>query len=206
MADWLKNEPPGAIADLGTGTGLLSLMIAQKNESAIDAVDIEWQAFLDAKKNFEKSPWSARLQLFHSDIRIFSRKIKYDFIMSNPPFYENDLLPANGAKAIAKHSRMLSLVDLLERISVLLTRNGRFAVLLPYSRASSFAADAFQYNFFLQEQSDVRQSVHHDYFRSIMLFGKQKCDCLIKEISIRADGNDYTKQFKELLKDYYLYL
>ena len=107
-----KEINPETILDIGTGTGLLSLMLAQKTNAGIDAVEIDSNAFEQAKENILFSPWKDQIKIFNADIKQWNAPTKYDLIISNPPFYENDLLPEDDGKNISKHSAALNLEEL----------------------------------------------------------------------------------------------
>ena len=113
--------------DIGTGTGLLSLMLAQETNAQIDAVEIDAAAFQQAKENFKASPWSSRLNIFNTDILHYSTDKKYDCIISNPPFFEDDLKSFSEGKNIAKHNNALTLAQLLTAINAHLAATGFFA-------------------------------------------------------------------------------
>ena len=193
--------------DIGTGTGLVSLLFAQKNPDAlIDAVEIEENAFEQAKQNFENSPWKDRLTIFHSDVKDFTASTRYDLIICNPPFYENELLSAEKNKNIAKHDKGLTLKELIGIINLSITDTGTFAILLPYHRLSYFEDLATENKFYLEEKILVKQTPVHNFFRGMLWFGKRESAPATKELTIRDKEGNYTDEFTALLKDYYLTL
>jgi tRNA1Val (adenine37-N6)-methyltransferase len=200
------NSNAKSILDIGTGTGLLALMLAQKTIGSIDSVDIDKNAVAQASENFNSSAWKDRMKVFHADINEWQPPAKYDLIISNPPFYENDLIPANTGKAIAKHSSTLQLKDLLSKAKSLLDEEGRIALLLPSHRSEWLENKALAYSFFVREKIEVRQTPLHNYFRTMLLLQCEKTETLKSELTIKNNNNQYTSEFRELLKDYYLNL
>jgi tRNA1Val (adenine37-N6)-methyltransferase len=194
------------VLDIGTGTGLLMLMIAQKCNAVIDGIEIDEPSYEQAKENAEASAWQERLNLFCADVKQYRFEKKYDLIISNPPFYENNLKSEISNINVAKHDEGLKLDDLLQIIDDNLTADGRFAVLLPYHRSESFTANANKKGFYLQLEIKVKQSVNHSFFRSMLLLGRDQSEAITNELSIKDENNLYTNEFVELLKDYYLYL
>lgn len=216
-ADQIKNQPFGKlrakiknILDIGTGTGLLSLMLAQKiSEPSIDSIEIDKDAFKQAKENIAASPWSDRINIIHADAKNFSFNNKYDIIISNPPFYENELKSDTKKKNIAHHSDDLSLKELLDIIKNSLSADGSFYLLLPYKRSDEIKQLLLRAHLFIRQLVFVKQSVKHDHFR-IILEGKLKTDeqaeTAIGEIAVWNEQQQYTDEFKRLLQDYYLHL
>ncbi len=206
LADKIDNKFLRAknILDIGSGTGLLSLMLAQKSNAQIDAVEIDENSFLQSKENFNRSQWGRQLQAFHSDIKNWSSVVKYDLIISNPPFFENDLKSVNRYKNLAKHHDGLTLNELLKSITAHLTEDGKFALILPYHRVASFKKIVIDTQFYLQEEWLIKQTQAHSFFRSLLLFGTQKENFTSKELIIKDSEGNYTADFFELLKDYYL--
>ena len=197
--------PSANCLDIGTGTGLLTLMLAQKDpQLKIDAVELDEAAAKQAGENFESSPWNKRLTVHHTDILAFKPTKKYDYIISNPPFFEGDLLSDDVAKNKAKHHTGLSLEQLLNSIERLLSPTGVFAILLPYHRVSFFEALAEGHNFYCQKKILVKQTVDHPYFRGILFFSREKSQAECTELSIKDSDGKYTETFIRLLKDYYL--
>jgi tRNA1Val (adenine37-N6)-methyltransferase len=198
---------PKTIIDIGTGTGLLSLMLAQKSLAQIHAVDIDKNSFDQASGNFNASPWNERMQAFHSDIKEWKSPHKYDLIITNPPFYEDDLEPEDYGKSLSKHSSTMGLEDLLLKAKNLLNEDGNFALLLPWTRTKWFESAASAYSLFVKEKTEVKQTPQHNFFRTMLLLRNQKAGTLKKnELIIKTNDNEYTPGFTKLLKDYYLYL
>lgn len=199
--DAIKN-----ILDIGTGTGLLSLMLAQKLNAAIDTVEIDTPAFEQAKENIAQSLYKEKVEIFNADIAQFRTEKKYDYIISNPPFFEADLKSGNEKKNAAKHDTALTLQELLHNADRLLSTTGFFAVLLPYHRSNYFEEEAEKLNFHLNKKISVKQTQKHGYFRTILIFSRKSAISLQEKISIKNDDEKYTDEFITLLKDYYLYL
>lgn len=192
--------------DIGTGSGLLMLMLAQKCEAKIDGIEIDQPSYEQAKENAEASIWKERLQLFHADVKQFNFSKKYDLIISNPPFYEGDLKSDVAHRNVAMHDAGLKLDELLKVVDANLTDDGRFALLLPFQRATYMIALAETSNLYLQLHVQVKQTIEHGFFRSMLLFSRTKTKPIVEELAIKDESNQYTNEFIGLLKDYYLYL
>lgn len=198
------------LLDIGTGTGLLSLMLAQKNTGCtIDAIEIDRNAYEQALENVMNSPWKEKIHVLHADIKLFEPRKKYDIIISNPPFYEKELKAEDENKNIAHHNAGLSFSDLFEVIKRQLSPEGYFYLLLPYKRNEEVRKLVFEHRFELSQLVLVRQSVNHGYFR-IMLCGRlpseKKEETVLDEMAIKDNNDNYTPSFTSLLKDFYLYL
>lgn len=200
------NNADARMLDIGTGTGLLSLMVAQQTTGRIDAIELDPEAIDQARENVNNSPWAPRLNVYEGDAKNYSFPHQYDFIFSNPPFYENELRSDNKKKNMAHHDDGLTLDELLLIIEKNLTPAGKFYLLLPYKRHDSILQIIRNSPFKLSQTILIRQTVNHDYFR-IMLEGQLKgTSNNSSEIAIRASEQEYTSEFISLLKDYYLYL
>jgi tRNA1Val (adenine37-N6)-methyltransferase len=195
---------PQSILDIGTGTGLLSLMAAQKCEAKIDAIEIDKDSYLQAKGNFSASKWSPRLEILHADATMQVDDKKYDLIICNPPFYENDLTSSDRRKNIAKHHEALTLEDLIAIIQNKLSENGGFAVLLPFHRVEYFKQLATRNNFFVADEVQVKQTPQHPCFRGFLSFTTKKVPHIIQELIIKDKEGKYTAEFNYFLQDYYL--
>ncbi|MDB5227405.1 MAG: methyltransferase [Bacteroidota bacterium] len=196
-----------SILDIGTGTGLLSLMLAQRSAAVIHAVEIDLNAYRQAIQNIKDSPWKERISLYHDDIRNLQVSDKYDMIVCNPPFYQNDMHSFQQEEKIAKHSLHLSLPELIASVNDHLHDHGKFAILLPYSRKEEFEKMAIQQGYQPSQTLSIKQTPDHNFFRFAAIFSKnihEKCKC--EEMSIKNENGDYSTQATHLLKPYYLYL
>lgn len=202
------NPDIARILDIGTGTGLLSLMLAQQlPAAAITGIELDTAAAGQARSNFTASPWNERLQVIETDARELQTDGQYDFIITNPPFYESDLKSGNRLRNQAMHATTLAYSDLLKVIDGQLKPGGECSVLLPFRPFSEFTAMANAAGFHLKEVLHVKQSERHDYFRSIGLFSREQVEPKIASMAIReADQQTYTPAFVSLLQAYYLYL
>lgn len=201
---------PKTVLDIGTGTGLLSLMYAQKNLFAnIDAIEIDRDASKQAKENASGSSFSERINIIHGDVKTFSFRKKYDCIISNPPFYEKEIRSDDKRTNMAHHGSGLLFEDLLNIIKQNLSASGVFYLLLPFKRNEEIKKILLKQNLFVSKLVFVKQSSQHGYFR-LMIAGKSNheghAETFIEEISIWNHQQQYTDGFKELLKDYYLHL
>jgi len=212
VAEEVRSQESGVRSslDIGTGTGLLALMLAQKNpEANILAIEIDKDAAEQATNNIDSSLWKDQVDLLKADVKDFSFPEKFDLIISNPPFYEKELRSDTDKKNIAHHSENLTLKELLVIIKDHLTKTGLFFLLLPYKRNEEIKKLFKDHDLNISKILFVRQSVKHDYFR-IMLKGnlseQKSIETEFNEMSIWDDSQQYTNEFKQLLKDYYLHL
>ena len=195
---------PKNILDIGCGTGLLSLMLAPKSIANIDAVEIDDAAFLQASENIALSSWRDRVKAYHQSIIDFHSMEKYDLIISNPPFYENDLLSADEGRNKAMHDAALNFENLSRAIKNNLSESGIAAVLLPYHRVPAFEKALNNEDLFISEKINVAHSPKHPFFRSMLMIGFEKVNMQENNMVIRDEQNQYSKDFNFLLTDYYL--
>lgn len=193
--------------DIGTGTGILPLMIAQKNDKVeIDTVEIDADAALQAADNIASTAWGNRIHVINEDILTLKKDVLYDCIISNPPFFQNNLKSPDETINKAKHNVSLDLHQLLKFVDVNLSDTGNFAVMLPYQGLHVFVAEAKKNNLYLAEQLLVKQTSKHKFFRGILFFKREQSEALYQEIIIKELDNRYTTGFAAALKDYYLFL
>ena len=192
------------ILDIGCGTGLLSLMLAQKTQAQIDAVEIDKNAFIQAKENINLTEWKEQINIHHGSIIDFKSPKKYGLIICNPPFYENQLKSVNAARNKAMHATTLSYEDLIFVLKNNLSQGGSAAVLLPYYAVNKFEETLSNHQLFIYEKCNVAHSPKHPFFRKMVIFSGVKKDSLEYSISIKNNNNFYSEEFIQLLKDYYL--
>jgi tRNA1Val (adenine37-N6)-methyltransferase len=195
------------LLDIGTGTGLLSLMVAQQVQAQIDAVEIDEKAAQQAQENAAASPWSKNINIIHGNLFETLLQPQYDVIISNPPFYEKEWQSASKERNVALHSEALPLDDLFGFLQQKVASDGTFFLLLPYKRHAAIKTLFHKWNLHLHSQVVVHPSLQHAPFRLMLQGGKYS----IREpehstLFIAEQPGLYTPQTIELLKDYYLYL
>jgi len=209
LGAWFAEKIPSysLILDAGSGTGLLMFMLAQKSKAEIHGIEIDIDAYKQSKENIIENKLKDRMKIFPGDFRDYAFPEKYDFIISNPPFYQTSLWSPADKKNIAKHSKELKWEALIKAMDANLKLTGSFGVLLPYQGSEYFEELAVQNNFLLQEKLMVKQTPEHHYFRTILHFSRNKnSNPDVYELMILNEEGDYTNEFKELMKDYYLHL
>jgi tRNA1Val (adenine37-N6)-methyltransferase len=205
VADQISDQP--YILDIGGGTGLLSLMLAQKNSNfKITSVEIEKNCYKQLKENINQSTFDHQITPVHANIVDFKSSIKFNAIVSNPPFYENQLKSNQTAVNQARHEESLSLKNLLGIVDTLLDNYGVFYVLLPFYRKEETIQLAKQCGLNPAQITEVKQTPSHQPFRVMFRFEKTNQDCKHNVITITDSNNNYTAAFVSLLKDYYLHL
>lgn len=194
------------VLDIGAGTGLLSLMMAQKNPGAsIDAIELDAEAALQATANIAQSPFDERIQIIHQDVLHFEANKKYDLLISNPPFHEKQLASPDDVKNKAHHDATLTLNDLANTCIKLLAPGGVVSILLPFYRKEEALKLFAEQGLFPTIICDVKQSNGHGFFRTMILFGTTAEGPAAHEIiTIRNAEQQYCPEFVTLLKDFYL--
>lgn len=194
------------ILDIGTGTGLLALMLAQRSEANIDAVEIEENAYNQAVNNVSESKFSDKITVFHQDIKSYSSPQGYDLIVSNPPFYQKSLQSPDSQANKALHAVELTLEALIDSVLRLLRPDGKFIVLLPPFEVEKLIRLAQKKELYLSKKILIRHDESKPIFRIIATFQNlQIHDYPEKTLEIHEkDSKTYSEDFRALLKDYYL--
>ena len=209
LGAWADINDADFILDIGAGTGLLSLMVAQRNSyGIIDAVEIDAEAFYQAGENVENSPFHDRIRLYHSPVQEFTSEHRYDVIITNPPFFQSDLLSPIDKKNIAHHAKSLDFAELLAAIDRLLSDAGKFNILFPVDEGKQFLSKALETGWVLSRKLTLFHHAGKKAFRHLMTFQRSEVihnKHIEEEIYIyETDGTTYSPSFKALLKDYYL--
>jgi tRNA1Val (adenine37-N6)-methyltransferase len=196
---------PKRVLDIGTGTGLISLMIAQRCNAMIEAVDISEEAIELASENFFKSPFSSRLNSFRTSIQDFSPKEKYDLIVSNPPYFiAGNSAPVKG-RAIARHNLELSLPDLFNAIKRLLKENGLAAIIYPALQKDFFVQELEKSGLLLVKRLFIAPKTGYEANRIIFEFAHSSVDITDSHIAIEnTERHDFTEEYRLLTKEFYL--
>ncbi|MDB5258401.1 MAG: methyltransferase small [Chitinophagaceae bacterium] len=195
------------ILDIGTGTGLLALMLAQKSQASIEAIELDEASARDAQKNFSASSWKERLTLHVEDAKSFYSTKKFDLIVSNPPFFIHQLKSADARTNAALHGSELKPEDLCTIVNHLCTEDGRFFVLLPEQEMCLLQTQLEASGWSKIYQLILYQESNKPVFRIVGGFSKKKEIAPFSgQLMIYTTGRTYTDDFVKLLKDYYLYL
>ncbi len=190
--------------DIGTGTGLLALMLTQKSKAKIDAVEIDEPTFNLAFKNIENSVFSNKIVIHHCSIQNFTKKNKFELIFSNPPFFQNHLKSSQSAKNTALHNDSLPFTELSEAVYKYLRKNGNFVVLLPAHELSLLETQLLSFGIKKKAELRIHPSQNSKVLRIIATFAYKTIENRSKDFFIKNHKNEYSNQFKDLLKDYYL--
>lgn len=198
----------GRILDVGTGTGLVALMLAQRTyDAVIDAVEIDAPGCLDAQMNFEISPWNDRLNLFGSSFQDFAESAhnKYDLIVSNPPFFSGSLKNSCQRKATARHNGELSQEDIIAGVLQLLADDGTFSLILPVADYEDFRGKASRAGLFESRRLEVRPTPGKPVKRVLSVWGRSLPDKLAtEEMVLELSRHQYSEFYKTLTADFYL--
>ena len=199
---------PNSILDIGTGTGIIALMLAQRCDAQqIDALEIDENAYENAVDNFESSPWSDRLFCFHAGLDEFVEEPEdeYDLIVSNPPFYVEDYRSDNAQRDLARFQEAMPFEDLVEAAALLLSENGVFAVIIPFKEEENFLELAKEYELFPIKITRVKGTHETQIVRSLLAFRRYELAVLTAdELVIEINRHEYTDDYIALTKDFYL--
>ena len=202
------NHNPESVLDIGTGTGIIALMIAQRSTAIqIDALEIDEDAYEQATDNFENSPWNDRLYCFHAGLDEFVEEPEdeYDLIISNPPFYSEDYKSDNEQRDLARFQDAMPFEDLIEAADLLLSEFGIFSVIIPFKEEETFISLAAEYELFPFKITRVKGNSTSEIKRSLLAFSRiEKSTIEIDELVIEIARHEYTPEYITLTKDFYL--
>ncbi len=199
---------PYSILDIGTGTGIIALMLAQRSQAQqIDALEIDEEAYEQATDNFENSPWNDRLFCFHAGLDEFIEEPEdeYDLIVSNPPFHPEDYKSNDEQRDLARFQDAMPFDDLMEAADLLLSENGIFAAIIPFKEEEKFMALAYEYELYPVKITRVKGTPTTEIKRSLLAFSRnQKTEFPVDELIIETARHQYTPEYIELTKAFYL--
>jgi tRNA1Val (adenine37-N6)-methyltransferase len=194
------------ILDVGAGTGLISIMLAQRSDAEIVSVEPDYESFLQAEENVSQCKWKSRIKVINIDLQSYNTaEGKFDLIVTNPPFFSNSLKNPDPRKSFARHNDSLSSDDLLINVSRLLNDNGIFQLIMPYAEGAIFIADAQQYGFYCNDILKVKPLPTAEVRRLILTFSRERLKLTEKFLTIeRGERHEFTEDYKALTKDFYL--
>ncbi len=211
LGAWVSvNHKPQKILDIGSGTGLIGLMLAQRSHAnTIDAVEIDKAAFEQTVENFEESPWSDRLFCYNYSFQNFAEEISkeqhtYDLIVSNPPFYNDGFTSKNVSRNKARSTLSLPFHELLFGVSNILSKSGFFSIIIPFKEEVDFISLAMQYGLFINQSCRVKGNKNSEIKRSLLSFSFSKTSIKPTVLTIEKSRNVYTANYIDLTKKFYL--
>ncbi|WP_299677635.1 tRNA1(Val) (adenine(37)-N6)-methyltransferase [uncultured Tenacibaculum sp.] len=205
------NFYPDSILDIGSGTGVIALMLAQRTDAmTIDAIEIDEAAYEQSVENFERSEWGDRLFCYHASFQEFADEMQedeetYDVIISNPPFYNAEFLSEDESRNKARFTNTaLSFEELIKGVSVLLSETGEFNVIIPFEEEKSFVDLAKEHKLLVNRICRVKGNVNSELKRSLLAFSFEDKELIEEELVIEKERHQYTDAYIDLTKDFYL--
>lgn len=205
LGAWVEAKNPQRILDIGSGSGLLSLMMAQKfNAARIDGVDLDKDACEQARENIAASPWSDRMRIFQERIQDFWEQETYDLIISNPPYFAGDLEAQGNPRKTARQGEDLNLEGLVRQLGRLLAEKGQASIILPFDKLEPLKGLLEAYQLFSHRVCSVRPRPQKEPHRFLMTLGKEETALVEEEIVIQIGGaNHYSEAYKKLTQEFY---
>lgn len=206
LGAWADVENAKSVLDIGTGSGVIALMIAQRCNAQVQAVEIDTSSALQARHNFEKSPWENRLSVETVSLQEYSKvsSVKFDLIVSNPPYFNKSLKSPSPDRTLTRHTDELSNTDLLLGVSKHLQPDGRFCAIFPYTEGNLFIAEAVNFGLFCNKKLFIQTKPEKPIIRILAEFAFYRKRFPESTLSIHNSEGDYTEEYKRLTADFYL--
>ncbi len=193
------------ILDIGTGTGLIALMAAQRNpEADVLGIDIDESAVAQASENVAESPFSRQIECILQDVLTFESEASFDAILCNPPFFTEDTLPDNRSRALARNNKCLPFPQLIKKVAVLLAENGTFSLIVPSALAQEIVGLCMENGLHLVRRCQIHTTARKPPRRTLLEFSRQNRSCEMQTLCLVADDGTRSQQYQELTKDFYL--
>lgn len=193
------------ILDIGTGTGLIALMAAQRNpEADVLGIDIDESAVAQARENVAESPFNRRIERILQDVLTFEPEAPFDAILCNPPFFTEDTLPDNRSRALARNNKCLPFPRLIKKVAVLLAENGTFSLIVPSGLAQEIVGLCMENGLHLIRRCQIHTTARKPPRRTLLEFSRQNRSCEMQTLCLVADDGTRSQQYQELTKDFYL--
>lgn len=208
LGAWVDVAQANTVLDVGTGSGVIALMLAQRTsaEARIDAIEVDKNSAEQALENVRQSPWGKKIIVHHSPLQGFRSSKKYDLIVSNPPYFNNSLPPPERARADARHTDTLSHHELLAHSKQLLAPSGRLAVVLPFAEGKAFISMASITGLFCVRQCSFYSRQGKPQERWLLEFALEPRTIKTEKLLLFADDNNWSEDYKDLTRDFYLKL
>ena len=207
LGAWTDVSNSNTILDIGSGSGIIAMMLAQRTKAKIEGVEINEKSYLQAEKNVGNSNWQNRIKFFHKSFQEFYKntKTKYDLIVSNPPYFSNSLKTPNQSRTIARHNDLLSYEEIIIGVKKILKQDGKFYLILPATESKIFIDRALIESLYCSEMLLVKDKKEKPIKRILMKFELLRHSQTKKdELIIRNNDGSFTQEYKNLTSDFYL--
>jgi tRNA1Val (adenine37-N6)-methyltransferase len=193
------------ILDIGTGTGLIAIMLAQRCNADIIAIEPDHDSFIQCQKNVNLSRWKERITVENVSLQDFKEDLKFDLAITNPPWFSDSLKNPDARKSASRHNDSLSNAELLQNVSGLIGETGRFQLIMPYTEGNIFIADANGYGFFCNSILKIKPLPTSEIRRLILSFSRKRLKTTEKFLTIEhGKRHEFTEEYKDLTRDFYL--
>lgn len=208
LGAWVDIAQAKQVLDVGTGSGVIALMLAQRTsaELTVDAIEVDKNSAEQALENVQQSPWANNIIVHHSPLQSFHSSKKYDLIVSNPPYFNNSLLPPEQTRVSARHTDTLAHHELLAYSKKSLAPAGRLAVILPFAEGKAFISMASITGLFCVRQCAFFSRKRKPQERWLLEFAVEPCTIKTEKLLLFADDNNWSEVYKDLTRDFYLKL
>jgi len=193
------------ILDIGSGTGLIALMLAQRSQAEIVAIEPDHESFLQCCENINRSPWKNRITVYESALQDFCNEEKFDLIVTNPPYFSGSLVNPDYRKSVTRHDISLGSTDILKSLDSLLNEEGFLQLILPYAEGNIFLAEAAEYGFYCHDLLKIRPMPTSEVRRLVMRFGRKRVRTSEKFLTVEfGKRHEFTDEYRKLTGDFYL--
>jgi tRNA1Val (adenine37-N6)-methyltransferase len=208
LAAWVGVSGVRSILEIGTGSGVMALVLAQRTDKhcSIDAVEVDKESAEQAVENVLRSPWPKKVDVHHMSIQAFDSDRRYDLIVSNPPYFVKSSLPPEVKRSNARHTGTLSFEDLTDAALRLLKPDGKLAVILPVVEAQSFIEIAGRKKMYCIRQCEVQSRKHKPVERILLEFGLKPAQTLVDNLVIHGEKAEWSEEYTRLTGAFYLKL
>ncbi|MDD2411550.1 MAG: methyltransferase [Bacteroidales bacterium] len=203
LGSLVENNQANSILEIGTGCGIISLMLAQRFQAKITAVEIDTRSAKQALDNISTSPWKKKIEVVQGDIRILNLSKKFDLIVSNPPYFQNDLRPDSSSKNQARHSETLTFDELCQTSSAHLAENGHLWIILPPRGFEQFSNKASKHSFYCTKQIDIFPSIQHSRTLIVSKWGKEKESMKKSRFHLRNINGTYSDEYQKATRAFH---
>lgn len=205
LGNWTQINKSGRILDVGTGSGILALLLATRSDAFVDAIELDEASFAEANNNFVNSPYADRLRAIHDDFKLFASRCdqKYELIVSNPPFFINDMRSQDLTRKNARHGDSLNYSELCGGVGQLLKLDGRFCLILPYNESKFFITTAQKNEMYVNRQMIIfpkRGAQPNRICLELLL--SEPAETASEKFIIREEDGQFTEQYIHFFKDY----